>query len=70
MAGGVDSGFGLLVNLVPVKLLKTLARLLVFLDSGLWATSPEDGDIASRVFRAGPTSYAALFKRNSSAGGL
>ena len=43
-----DCGCGLLVDLLPVKLLKTLTRPFVLLGSGVWVTSPDDGDIDTR----------------------
>ena len=54
-----DCAIGFLDDLLPVKLLKTLANPLVLFDSGVWATSPEDGDIESRVSESGLTSISS-----------
>lgn len=40
-------------SLLPVKLLKTLASPPEDLGSGVWAMSPEAGDIETRVVGAG-----------------
>ena len=40
-----ELGFGFFVDLLPVKLLKTLAKPPVDFGSGVWATSPAAGDI-------------------------
>jgi len=48
--------------LFPVKLLKTLAKPLVDLDSGVWAASPMAGDIGVRVSGSGVVSSSAFPK--------